>query len=125
MKDIMSAQHKRGFHASPSGQVLRGQDTRPAGTGVLSCLPDPLTFRHDLHIDVRKSETHVLMPQMLQQLQLSVSPLAQNGSREGLHNLLDGDSGTSELILGGTDGFEGEDMMTRQNGIDVRMVVNE
>lgn len=65
------------------------------------------------------------MPQMLQQFQLSVSPLAQNGSREGLHNLLDGDSGTSELILGGTDGFEGEDMMTRQNGIDVRMVVNE
>jgi hypothetical protein len=44
---------------------------------------------------------------MLQKLQLSVRPLAQNGRREGLHNLLDGDGGTAELILGGTDETKG------------------
>jgi hypothetical protein len=47
------------------------------------------------------------MPQMLQQLQLSISPLAQDGRREGLHDLLDGDGGAAELILGGTDETEG------------------
>lgn len=47
------------------------------------------------------------MPQVLQQLQLSISPLAQDGSREGLHDLLDGNGGTAELILGGTNETEG------------------
>lgn len=51
--------------------------------------------------------THVFMPQMLQQLQFSVSPFAQDRGREGLHDLLDGDSGTAQLVLGGTDETEG------------------
>lgn len=53
------------------------------------------------------ADTHVFMPQMLQQLQLSVRPFAQDGSREGLHDLLDGDGGTAQLVLGGTDETEG------------------
>lgn len=61
--------------------------------------PCPASFTSTPHQTVRK--THVLMPQMLQQLQLSVSPLAQHGGREGLHDLLDGDGGSSELVLGG------------------------
>lgn len=43
---------------------------------------------------------------MLQQLQLSVSPLAQHRRREGLHNLFDGDGRTAQLILCGTDETE-------------------
>ena len=44
---------------------------------------------------------------MLQKLQLSVRPLAQNGRREGLHDLLDGDGRAAELVLGGTNETEG------------------
>ena len=58
----------------------------------------------DLILERETLATHVLVPQMLQQLQLSVSPLAQNWGREGLHDLLDGDRGSSELVLGGTIG---------------------
>jgi hypothetical protein len=35
------------------------------------------------------------MPEMLQELQLSVRPFAENRSREGLHDFLDGDCGTA------------------------------
>jgi hypothetical protein len=41
------------------------------------------------------------MPQVLQQLQLSVRPLAQNRCRERLHDLLDRDRRVGQLILCG------------------------
>jgi hypothetical protein len=47
------------------------------------------------------------MPQMLQQLQLSVSPLAQHRCGERLHNFLDSDGCAAQLILCGTDETEG------------------
>jgi hypothetical protein len=122
MKEIRSAHRKRDFITCLSGQVLRGNENRPAETGVLSRVPGPLTFRLDVRIESQESKTHVLMPQMLQQLQLSVSPLAQDGSRERLHDLLDSDGSTSELILGGTDGFETKMLWTRESRVDVRVV---
>lgn len=48
--------------------------------------------------------THVLVADVLQQLQLPVGPLAQHRCRERLHDLLDGDGGVGELIFGRTGG---------------------
>jgi hypothetical protein len=42
------------------------------------------------------------MPQMLEQLQLSIRPLAQHGGRKGFHDFLDGYRSSRQLILGGT-----------------------
>jgi hypothetical protein len=38
------------------------------------------------------------MPKMLEQLQLSVGALGQDGGAEGLHDLLDGDRLTCQLV---------------------------
>ena len=43
----------------------------------------------------------ILVPQVLEQLQLSVRSLGQNRGAERLHDLLDGDILSSELIFGG------------------------
>lgn len=48
------------------------------------------------------SNTHILMPQMLQKLQLAVGALGQDRCAERLHDLLDSDSLVGELILGRT-----------------------
>lgn len=48
-----------------------------------------------------KSKTHVLVADVLQQLELSVGPLAQYRCRKRLHDLLDGDRGVCELVLCG------------------------
>jgi hypothetical protein len=49
----------------------------------------------------RKGEkAYVLVAQVLEQLQLTVCALGQDGRAEGLHNLLDRDGRGSELILG-------------------------
>jgi hypothetical protein len=55
---------------------------------------------------VRKSDagypaTHVLMFQMLQQLQFPVCSLGQDRGAEGLHDLLDGHALPGELVFGG------------------------
>lgn len=44
--------------------------------------------------------SHILMLEMLQQLQFTVSPLRQDRSAEGLHNLLNRNMLSCELILG-------------------------
>ena len=44
--------------------------------------------------------THVLVSQVFQELQLSVGSLGQDRGGEGLHDLLDGNRGTRQLILG-------------------------
>jgi hypothetical protein len=41
------------------------------------------------------------MLQVLQQLQLAIRPLGQDGSAKWLHDLLDGDALAGELVLGG------------------------
>ena len=46
----------------------------------------------------RKRETHVFMAQVLEQLELSVSPFRQNRCAERLHDLLDSDGLASQLI---------------------------
>ncbi len=50
------------------------------------------------------------MPKMFQQLQFPIRPLAQDGSREWLHDLLDGDGGTTQLVFSGADGGKEEEM---------------
>jgi hypothetical protein len=45
---------------------------------------------------------YVLVPQVLEQLQLAVGTLRKDRSAEGLHNLLDGHGLAGELILGRT-----------------------
>jgi hypothetical protein len=45
--------------------------------------------------------THVLMLQMLQQLQFPVCSLGQDRGAEGLHDLLDGHTLPGELVFGG------------------------
>ena len=44
------------------------------------------------------SRTYIFVSQVLEQLEFSVGALRQNGSAEGLHNLLDGDILVRELI---------------------------
>lgn len=51
--------------------------------------------------DIR--DTDVLMLDMLEELELAISALAQYWGAEGLHDLLDRDRGASELVLCGTD----------------------
>ena len=46
--------------------------------------------------------SYVLVPQVLEQLQLAVGALRKNGGAEGLHDLLDGHGLARELILGRT-----------------------
>jgi hypothetical protein len=50
------------------------------------------------------SNTHILMPQVLEQLQLAVGTLGQDGCAERLHDLLDGNGLVCELILCRTKG---------------------
>lgn len=44
------------------------------------------------------SRTYIFVSQVLEELEFSVGALRQNGSAEGLHNLLDGDILVRELI---------------------------
>jgi hypothetical protein len=46
------------------------------------------------------SKSYILMPQVFEQLQLSVCSLGQDRCAEGLHNLLDSDRLSCELIFG-------------------------
>lgn len=59
------------------------------------CETPTISFHIPYSPSTSPSTTHVLVPQMLQELQFSVCPFAQNGSREGLHDFLDGDRGTA------------------------------
>lgn len=43
--------------------------------------------------------THILVSQVLEQLQLAISSLTQNGGGKGLHDFLDGDRGARELVF--------------------------
>lgn len=45
------------------------------------------------------------MSEMLEQLELTVRPLTQNGSREGFHDLFDRHRSARELVLCGTTRF--------------------
>lgn len=49
----------------------------------------------------KRAQTYVLMSQVLEQLQLTVCSLGENGSAEGLHNLLDGNILVGKLVTGG------------------------
>lgn len=44
---------------------------------------------------------YIFMPQVLEQLELSVGPLGQDGRAERLHDLLDGDGLVCQLVFGG------------------------
>lgn len=46
--------------------------------------------------------THILMLEVLQELEFSVCPLCEHRCAEGLHDLLDGYSLPRELVLGRT-----------------------
>jgi hypothetical protein len=48
----------------------------------------------------RQNGTHVFVLEMLEQLELSVCALREDGSAEGLHDLLDCDILVGELIAG-------------------------
>ena len=45
-------------------------------------------------------QSYILVPEMLEQLEFSVGSLGENGSAEGLHDLLDCHGLASELVLG-------------------------
>lgn len=47
--------------------------------------------------------THILVPEMLEELQFSVRALRQDWGAEGLHDLLDGNGLAGELVLCRTD----------------------
>lgn len=58
-----------------------------------------------MHVDLQRATlkgTYVFMLQMLEQLELTVCALSENGSAEGLHDFLDCDILVRELIAGGT-----------------------
>jgi hypothetical protein len=50
--------------------------------------------------------THILVPEVFEELELSVGALGQDGSRERLHDLLDCHRLLSELVLCGTRGSQ-------------------
>lgn len=52
------------------------------------------------HVSFRTA--HILVPQMLEELQFSVCSLGEDGGAEGLHDLLDGYGLAGELVLGRT-----------------------
>jgi hypothetical protein len=52
----------------------------------------------------RGDATNILMAKMLEKLQFTVCTLGKDWSTEGLHNLLDGDSLSGELVLCGAGG---------------------
>ena len=75
-----------------------GQDQRGTTGGEDGLRPDPLSAPGSVGEEMG---THVLVSDVLEQLELSVGPLAQHGRRERLHDLLDRDRRVGELILGG------------------------
>ena len=52
---------------------------------------------------------HVFVLDVLEELELAVSALREDGGVEGLHDLLDRDRGAGELVLCGTGWRGGED----------------
>lgn len=59
--------------------------------------------------------THVLVTDVLEQFELAVSTLGEDGGGEGLHDLLDGHRSVGELVVCGTDETEG----THSDGLQV------
>lgn len=51
------------------------------------------------------SMTDILVPQMLEQLQLSIRALAQHRRAKGFHDLLDCDGLVGEVVFGGACGI--------------------
>jgi len=45
--------------------------------------------------------THVLMLDVLEQLEFTIGALGKDGRRKGLHDLLDRSAGAGELVFGG------------------------
>lgn len=60
------------------------------------------SVRRGLQVTVMARRTHVLVLEMLEQLELAVSSLCEHRGAERLHNLLDGDMLVGELISGRT-----------------------
>ena len=52
-------------------------------------------------VNSARAATHILVLQVLEQLQLAICPLGEHGGAEGLHDLLDGDGLVRELVLRG------------------------
>lgn len=61
------------------------------------------------------SNTHILMPQMLQKLQLAVGALGKDRCAERLHDLLDSDSLVGKLVLGRTGALLGTILLATMN----------
>lgn len=64
--------------------------------------------------DVAKGDD-VLVSQVLEQLQLTVGPLGQDGCAEWLHDLLDGNILVGELVSGGANQTKG----SHANGLKI------
>jgi len=61
-------------------------------------------FRNEVNVFERRDENiaeadNILVSQVLEQFQLTVCSLGQDGSAEGLHDLLDGNGLASQLVL--------------------------
>lgn len=61
------------------------------------------------------------MSQVLEQLELTVCSLGENGSAEGLHNLLDGNILVGKLVTGGA--ASGKDVSASMNRRSQRALV--
>lgn len=86
----------------------------PTDIHVLERRDEDVAKTDDLWVDVQRAardvskgicdkKTYVLMAQMLEQLELAVCALGEDGRAEGLHDLLDRNGRSGELILGRTD----------------------
>jgi hypothetical protein len=65
---------------------------------LMTCGPSQM----DCLSEKKFSNTHILVPQVLQELQLAVGTLGQDRCAERLHDLLDSNGLVCELILGRT-----------------------
>jgi hypothetical protein len=84
-----------------TSQAREPSDSSPAHPTAPLKASSRRAFRRQWAPNVRARGTHVLVPDVLEQLELAVCPLAQHRRRKGLHDLLDGDRRVGELVLGG------------------------
>jgi hypothetical protein len=88
-------------------QYEQARPAREQNSHVLEGRDEDIAERNDLTVSMTfntyKGSTYVLVTEVLEKLQFSICPLAQNRGREWLHDLFDSDRSSRQLVLGGAE----------------------